>query len=123
MKGNWPGFSGRGSSNSGDGGEGYVNGKDYNTAASSNVGKVISIVTLSNAHSVPTTASSNSVMKNYKDGKLNSERYYGEDGKAYLDIDYSNHGNPLTHPYVPHEHNITFDKTGNMHRGKGKKIK
>lgn len=48
-------------------------------------------------------------------GNLNSERYYDDDGKAYLDIDYTNHGNPKTHPKVPHEHKITFIDS-KMHR-------
>lgn len=125
MKGNWDGFSGGGggSGSVGDSGGGsLVNGKDYNSAGSSSVGKVDSVTTISNSHSVPTTSTPNSVTKNYKDGKLSSERYYGDDGKAYLDIDYSDHGNPATHPRVPHEHSISFDDNGNMHRGKEKGI-
>ncbi len=122
MKGNWPGFSGARLGGKQDGDGGYINGEDYNSAGSSSVGKVDSITTLSNVHSVPTTSDPNSVTKNYKDGKLNSERYYDEDGNAYLDIDYSNHGNPWTHPQVPHEHSISFDENGNMHRGKEKDI-
>lgn len=42
---------------------------------------------------------------------------------AYLDIDYTDHGNPKTHPTVPHEHSINFDDDGNMNRGKEKEIK
>ena len=73
-------------------------------------------------HSIPKTSSPNTVIRNYKNGALSSERYFGSDGKAYLDIDYSDHGNPSTHPFVPHQHNITFDNDGKMHRGKGEKI-
>ena len=105
MKGNWEGFSGGGSS-SGDGGP--VNGQDYNAAGSKNVGRVDSVSTVSNSHSMPKSSAPNSVTKNYKDGKLSTERYFGSDGKPYLDIDYSNHGNPKMHPIVPHEHKITF---------------
>ena len=126
MKGNWAGFSGGGGNSGGgchDGDSGLVNGKDYNSAGSSSVGKVESVSTLSNSHSVPIISTPNSVTKNYRDGKLNNERYYGEDGTAYLDIDYSNHGNSLTHPHVPHEHIISFDENGKMHRGKEKGIK
>jgi hypothetical protein len=111
MKGNWDGFSGGGgstSSGSDGNGNGYVNGTDYNTAGSSSVGQVDSVTTFSNAHSMPLTSSPNSVTKNYRDGKLSTERYYGSDGKPYLDIDYSDHGNAKMHPYVPHEHKISF---------------
>lgn len=46
-----------------------------------------------------------SVTKQYdSDGKLQSERHYGPDGNAIKDIDYTTHGNPKTHPDVPHEH-------------------
>lgn len=123
MKGNWPGFSGGGSGDSDDGSVGYNNGEDYNSAESNSVGQVYSVSTLSNAHSVPATSAPNSVTKSYKDGKLSSERYYGKDGNAYLDIDYSDHGNPSTHPHVPHEHSISFDEKGNMHRGKERGIR
>lgn len=98
------------------------NGKDYNTSGSSSVKKADSVSKTKDVHNVPTTGTPNSVSKNYKNGKLDSERYYGKDGKAYLDIDYSDHGNPKTHPHVPHEHTITFDKNGNMNRNKEKEI-
>ncbi len=32
------------------------------------------------------------------------ERYYGADGLPEKDIDYTDHGNPKTHPKVPHIH-------------------
>ena len=67
-------------------------------------------------HSLPTEGTANSVTKSYKEGKLDQERYYGDDGKMYLDIDYSNHGNPKMHPKVPHQHKITYDDNGKMHR-------
>ena len=68
------------------------------------------------------------------EGKINSENdelidnyvinacYYDGDGNAYLDIDYSDHGNPKTHPTVPHEHDIWFDDDGGFHRGRDKGI-
>lgn len=37
-------------------------------------------------------------------GDLNKIRFYDNRGKMYLDIHYTNHGNPLKHPQVPHEH-------------------
>lgn len=62
----------------------------------------------------------NSVVKNYKDGSVNSERYFDDEGKPYLDIDYSDHGNPKMHPYVPHEHHITV-KDCKIHRERKEK--
>lgn len=124
MKGNYSGFAGSGGSGStGSNDGGLQNGVDYNTAGSSSVGKVNSVQTLSEAHSMSTSGFSNSVTRNYRNGALCSERYYGEDGKAYLDIDYSDHGNPSTHGTVPHEHSIHFDANGKMHRGKDSGIK
>lgn len=106
----------------GNGSDGSVNGKDYNGAGSKSVGQVDTVNITSDNHSVPTKGEPNSVTKDYKDGKLSSERYYGEDGNAYLDIDYSDHGNPKTHPTVPHEHIIWFDDDGGFHRGRDKGI-
>lgn len=99
-----------------------VNGVDYNTAGSSSVGQVDSVEIIIGAHEMSTTGTPNSVGRNYKNGKLNSERYYGPDGKGYLDLDYTNHGNSKTHPIVPHEHDIWFDINGGFHRGKDKGI-
>lgn len=120
MKGNWDGFfsSGGGSKGGGDdGGRRNINGKDYNTAGSRSVGQVDTVTTVSNSHSMPQTSTPNSVTKNYKDGKISTERYYGSDGKPYLDIDYSDHGNAKMHPDVPHEHKITF-RDGKLNRAK-----
>lgn len=55
-------------------------------------------------------------------GSLISERYYNDSGYAYLDIDYNNHGNPKTHPEVPHQHEIKI-KGNNIRRKKGVKIR
>lgn len=57
---------------------------------------------------MPLNGQPNSVAQNYCDGKFTTERYFGNDGKPYLDIDYTNHGNPEMHPNVPHEHSISF---------------
>ena len=35
---------------------------------------------------------------------IEDKRVYDENGKAYRDIDYTNHGNAKNHPQVPHEH-------------------
>ena len=102
-------------------GDSLTNGTDYNTAKSGSVKEVTSVNKI-DTHSVPGTGTPNSVTLNLHNGVLSSERYYDNDGKAYLDIDYSNHGNSKTHPTVPHEHDIWFDDDGNMHRGKDKGI-
>lgn len=100
----------------GGGTDGSENGVDYNSAGSSSVGKVDSVSIVADEHSLPTSGTPNSVTQNYKDGKLHSERYYGEDGKTYLDIDYTDHGNSKMHPQVPHQHKIMYDNNGKMHR-------
>ena len=86
-----------------------VHNADYNIAKSNSVRKVDSTKKVNDAHDMPIESEPNSVIQNYKKGNLTTERYYGEDGKAYLDIDYTNHGNPKMHPNVPHEHNISFE--------------
>jgi len=93
-----------------------VNGTDYNGAGSNSVGRVDTVITTQDVHSVPSHGTPSSVSKNYKNGHLDSERYYDKDGNAYLDIDYTNHGNSKTHPNVPHEHSIHFDEAGKMYR-------
>lgn len=97
--------------------------KNYNTAGSKSVKNVDSVTTLDNQHNLPMKGTPNSVTKNFKDGSLNSERYYDEKGNAYLDIDYTDHGNPTTHPYVPHEHKISFNSEGQPCRKKEEDIK
>lgn len=92
-------------------------GDEYNKAGSKDVKQVDSISKTDNVHTKPQKGSPNSVLQNYKNGKLDSERYYDSDGNPYLDIDYSDHGNPKMHPDVPHQHKITFDDDG-MHREK-----
>ncbi|WP_196001964.1 minor capsid protein [Clostridium sp. 1001271B_151109_B4] len=56
-------------------------------------------------HKVPFNAKPNSVFDNYKNGELESRRYYGNTGKPRLDIDLTDHGNPAQHRTVPHQHN------------------
>ena len=63
----------------------------------------------------------NSVTQKTINGKITSERYYDENGNAYLDIDYTDHGNPKTHPIVPHQHLITF-VNGKPKRGKDQEV-
>lgn len=116
MKGYNNDYGGGGGSGSGSGTP--VNGQDYNGAGSQSVGKVDSVNITADEHTISKTGEPNSVSQNFKGGKLESERYYDEEGNAYLDIDYSDHGNPKTHPKVPHEHDIWFDDDGGFHRGR-----
>lgn len=61
-------------------------------------------ITEGSEHKVPYIGTANSVFDNYKGGKLESRRYYGQDGKPRLDIDMTDHGNPKQHQVVPHYH-------------------
>lgn len=61
-------------------------------------------------HKVPFNAKPNSVFDNYKNGKLESRRYYGNTGKPRLDIDLTDHGNSSQHKTVPHQHNWLNDE-------------
>ena len=118
MKGDYPGFSSGSSSNNNNNETiSAANGIDYNTAGSSNVGEVHTIQTLANVHTMPATSAPNSVSRNYREGKLATERYFNQKGEPYLDIDYTDHGNKKMHPYVPHEHIIIY-KDGKLQRQK-----
>ena len=101
------------------GSDSFFNG--YNSAGSRDV-KVVKSVSTSTSHSLPKTSEPNSVEIVYKNGKKTTERYYDGKGKAYLDIDYTDHGNPKMHPKVPHQHKIVW-KDGKFHREtKGQEI-
>ena len=67
------------------------------------------------------SSESNSVAQKKDGDKLLTERYYNEKGEPYLDIDYTDHGNPIAHPIVPHKRNITLEN-GHIKRGKQEKI-
>lgn len=70
------------------------NGKSYNLAKSKDVKTVTSQV-VSSDRKLDMTGTANSVhTKTNSTGTVLTERYYGDGGKAYLDIDYSDHGNP-----------------------------
>ncbi len=45
-------------------------------------------------------------------GNIETRRWYDSVGKAYRDVDMTNHGNPKTHPEFPHEHIWKYDKDG-----------
>ena len=58
-------------------------------------------------HKLPMTGqipNSNQVQKD-DDGNITRIRYYDENGNAYKDVDYTDHGNPNKHK-VPHTHII-----------------
>lgn len=92
--------------------------KDYNEADSDKIRTVNEINEIDNTNHerVPTKGLPNSVLKIIKNGKTIRERYFDEDGDPYLDIDYDNHGNPKTHPIVPHQHSWAKDEKGNLTR-------
>ena len=66
MKGYNSDYGGGGSSSSSSS---LVNGKDYNTAGSSSVGKVDSVSIVADTHGLPKEGTANSVTKSYKDIK------------------------------------------------------
>lgn len=47
-----------------------------------------------------------------KDGELVQRRYYDHKGKAEVDIDYNDHGNPKQHPMVPYRHDWYWPPSG-----------
>ena len=42
-------------------------------------------------------------------GNIKTRRWYDSDGKAYRDVDMSDHGNSKEHPEVPHEHTWEYN--------------
>ena len=71
-------------------------------------------------HNLPVKDKPNSSIEQYDDnGKLIRRRYYDENGNAYKDIDYTDHGRPDKHK-VPHTHNI-INEDKNIYRKKGVK--
>lgn len=95
----------------------------YNIAGSKSV-KIVNIENEININNnekhitVPYNGIPNSVIIIKRDGVIHQERYYDEDGLPYLDIDYSDHGNPKQHPVVPHEHHWYPSPTGERKREK-----
>ena len=64
----------------------------------------------------PTGEPNSSRDKVSDDGSLVTRRWYDGDGRAYKDVDFTNHGNPKQHPKVPHEHTWEWDEAGNPTR-------
>ena len=56
------------------------------------------------ASSLPRTGEPNSIGERFVCGVLDQERLYGRDGRAVRDRDFTDHGNPKKHPFVPHDH-------------------
>lgn len=79
-------------------------GRKYNFKNSLLVRKVNICVSIGKGGKIGNEYKPNSVIKKVIDGFVVSERYFNQEGKAYLDIDYTCHGNPYTHPVVPHIH-------------------
>lgn len=99
--------------------------ESYNSAQSQSIRIVTSekILDTTEKHGqIPIKAEPNSVIVHIINESLVSERYYDENGDAYLDIDYTNHGNSVTHPVVPHQHRWVKDKNGKLKRGKWERI-
>lgn len=99
----------------------------YNEAKSSSVRIVCSKneIDIKNEdnYSIPFNGIPNSVTILRKDGVIYQERYYDKNGNPYLDIDYSDHGNPKKHPIVPHEHEWIKLPNGKYKRESWRKIK
>ena len=88
----------------------------YNFNDSKLVGKVIATSIRSQGESIPKNGKPNTVIKKIIGGYVVSERYYNSNGEAYLDIDYTCHGNPKSHPVVPHIHRWIKDENGKLQR-------
>ena len=80
----------------------------FNPLNSLLVKKVENIAVAVWGNRVPTRFKRNCVVKTVIHGEITKERYYNDTGIAYLDIHYTNHGNPKTHPKVPHTHRIEY---------------
>lgn len=93
-------------------GVGYL---EYNPLRSSLVQRVYSQNIIGRGK-IPLRSNLNSVTKKVVDGHLVAERYYNDYGEPYLDIDYTSHGNPKTHPIVPHIHRWKKDASGHLFR-------
>jgi hypothetical protein len=51
-----------------------------------------------------------------KTGEIKTRRFYGPDGKAVRDVDYTNHGNAKEHPEWPHEDFFKWNDDGTFDR-------
>ena len=68
-------------------------------------------------HSLPMTSIPNSTIEQTDDqGKVIRIRHYDENGNAYKDVDYTDHGRPDTHK-VPHTHIIEIGEIIDRKKG------
>ena len=88
----------------------------FNFKNSKLVSNVINYSCCGENQNIPSRSKPNSVIKKVINCCVVTERYYDNDGKAYLDIDYTCHGRPSSHPEVPHIHKWKKDENGNLHR-------
>ena len=71
----------------------------------------------SHPHSLPMTSVPNSTIEQTDDqGKIIRIRHYDENGNAYKDVDYTDHGRPDTHK-VPHTHIIEIGEIIDRKKG------
>lgn len=84
--------------------------------AKADIKKVTKVIESKFHDSLPAKGEPNSVIKKIVADCVVTERYYDEKGDAYLDIDYSNHGNQANHPKVPHFHLLKVDNEGQLVR-------
>lgn len=85
--------------------------------------KKIDYIDISNHEKPPLKGEKNSILIIIKDGKLIRIRNYNQSGEAELDIDYSNHGNGVARPEIPHIHRWIKDEKGNLNRNKQEKYR
>ncbi|WP_263707777.1 LXG domain-containing protein, partial [Shouchella tritolerans] len=89
----------------------------------SNKGKTIDVTPTAN-HSTTTsvpnpakgTPNSSVDITDKNTGEIKTRRFYGPDGRAVRDVDYTNHGNAKTHPEWPHEHIFKWNSDGTFNR-------
>lgn len=99
-----------------------IAGVDYNSAGSSEVDLVTEVSSLKMGEKMPVTSSPNSVAQKKNGDEAVTERYFNSNGEPYLDIDYTDHGNPKTHPVVPHKHDISYNNGKFRREEPGKEI-
>ncbi len=96
------------------GGKRIINEQGKYNFANARIKKVVTVNELRGHISLKGLGVPNSVTKKIVAGCVVTERYYDEKGEAYLDIDYSNHGDARSHPKVPHLHSLRLDKDGKL---------
>lgn len=82
------------------------------------VGKVKRTFAWAYSHSIPVHGFPSSVIKKIAGGYVVTERYYNDKGEVYFDLDYTCHGGPKNHPYVPHIHRWEKTEDGDYRRKK-----